>query len=72
MKEAPPFAHYGVDYGPLYISVAEASDNSKVWIHLFSCCVTRAIHLELVPDMSTQTFLRAFKQFMARRGCQHE
>ena len=58
-----------VDYaGPLYISVAETSDSSKVWICLFSCCVTRAIHLELVPDMSTQTFLRAFKRFTARRG----
>ena len=68
VKEAPPFSHCGVDYaGPLYVSTAEVSDN-KVWICLFSCCVTRAIHLELVPDMSTQSFLRAFKRFTARRG----
>ena len=68
VKEAPPFSHCGVDYaGPLYVSTAEVSDN-KVWICLFSCCVTRAIHLELVPDMSTQSFLSAFKRFTARRG----
>jgi len=46
VKEAPPLAHCGVDYAsPLHISVAEESDSSKVWICLFPCCVTRAIHL---------------------------
>ena len=28
----------------------------------------RAVHLELVPDMSVQTILRSFKQFAASRG----
>jgi len=69
IKEAPPFAHCGVDYaGPLYIVAAEGSESEKVWICLFTCCITRAIHLELVPDMSTDTFIRAFKRFAARRG----
>ena len=68
VQEATPFAYCGVDFaGPLYI-VTEGSESNKVWICLFSCCVTRAIHLELVPDMSTRTFLRSFKRFTARRG----
>ena len=69
VKEAPPFAYCGVDFaGPLYIRVAEEAESSKVWICLYTCCVTRAVHLELLPDMSAQTFLRSFKRFTARRG----
>lgn len=39
-----------------------------MWIALYTCCVTRAIHLELVPDMSAPTFIRSFKRFSSRRG----
>ena len=35
---------------------------------MFTCCVTRAVHLELVPDLTPQTFLRSLKRFVARRG----
>ena len=35
---------------------------------MFTCCVVRALHLDLVPDMTTSTFLRCFKRFVARRG----
>ena len=35
---------------------------------LYTCCVTQAVHLELVSDMSTPTFIRSFKRFSARRG----
>ena len=34
----------------------------------FSCCVTRAIHLELVRDLTAETFLCSFRRFVARRG----
>ena len=69
VKEAPPFAYCGVDFaGPLYIRVAEEPESSKVWICLYTCCATHAVHLELLPDMSAQTFLRLFKRFTARRG----
>ena len=69
VKEAPPFAYCGVDFaGPLYVRVADQSESSKVWICLYTCCVTRVVHLELLPDMSAHTFLRSFKRFTARRG----
>jgi len=35
---------------------------------LFTCCATCAVHLELVPDLTAQTFIRSFKRFTARRG----
>ena len=34
----------------------------------FTCCVCRAIHLEVVLDMTTTAFLRCVKKFAARRG----
>ena len=54
--------------GPLYVGREKGAEGNKVWICLFTCCVTRAIHLDLVSDMSTATFIRALKRFCARRG----
>ena len=39
-----------------------------MWICLFTCCVSRAVHLELVLDMTTATFIQCLKRFAARRG----
>ncbi|KAL5475814.1 hypothetical protein EMCRGX_G025680 [Ephydatia muelleri] len=64
VQQAHPFSSCGVDYaGPLY-----TRDTSKVWICLFTCCATRAVHLELVPDMTAEAFLLCFRRFTARRG----
>ena len=35
---------------------------------LYTCCVTRAVHLDLVPNLNALTFLRSFKRFTSRRG----
>ena len=68
VQEAPPFSHTGVDFaGPLYIKLP-GSKQAKVWIALYTCCVTRAVHLDLVPNMKATTFLHSFKRFSARRG----
>ena len=68
----PPFSHTGLDFiGPLYIqegkSQSEKSSN-KVYIRLFKCASARAIHLELTPSLSVESFLRAFQRFASRRG----
>ena len=68
VKEEPPFTYIGIDYaGPLYVKSLN-SPQQKVWICLYTCCVTRAIHLDLVPDLTAQAFLRSFRRFTARRG----
>lgn len=55
----------GVDFaGPVYVK----PNNKKAYIALFTCAVTRAVHLELVSDLTTDTFLLAFKRVIARRG----
>lgn len=71
-KELPPFSYTGVDFaGPLYIKTQGLVKTRKVWICLYTCCAVRAVHLELVPDLTTDSFLRCFKRFVARRGMPH-
>lgn len=69
-----PFLKSGVDYaGPISIRSAKGRGHhaTKGYICLFICMATRAIHLEVVSDMTSQAFLAAFKRFTARRGhCQ--
>ena len=35
---------------------------------LFTCGSTRAVHLEVIPNLSTKTFIISFKRFTRRRG----
>ncbi|UYV68325.1 hypothetical protein LAZ67_5003884 [Cordylochernes scorpioides] len=66
-----PFTVSGVDYaGPFKVKLSKGRGQriEKGYICLFVCLVTRAIHVELVTDASTPTFLAAFKRFVARRG----
>ena len=64
----PAFMNVGIDFaGPLYVKESKL-ENKKVYVCLFTCMVTRAIHLELVEDMTTEQFLLALKRMMSRRG----
>ena len=67
VDDDPPFSNTGVDFaGPLYAATKQESE--KVYICLFTCASTRAVHLELVPCLSVPLFLQAFRRFVARRG----
>ena len=70
VSEDPPFNNTGVDFaGPIYVKDGHGSTTTcKVYICLFTCASTRALHLEIVRDMSTGTFLQAFRRFCGRRG----
>ncbi|CAK1581575.1 unnamed protein product [Parnassius mnemosyne] len=66
-----PFKCSGVDYaGPIQIRTAKGRGHKshKGYICLFVCMATKAIHLEVVTDLSSQGFLQAFKRFVSRRG----
>ena len=61
------FRNTGGDFfGP--ILVKERRSEVKVYGCLFTCMSTRACHLELVDDLSTDHFIMALKRFIARRG----
>uniref|UniRef100_A0A6M2DYB5 Putative bel-1 bm-i n=1 Tax=Xenopsylla cheopis TaxID=163159 RepID=A0A6M2DYB5_XENCH len=40
----------------------------KAYICLFICLATKAVHLELASDLTSDTFLDCLKRFLARRG----
>lgn len=66
-----PFQHSGVDYaGPFQIlsRVARGQKSFKAYIAVFVCLATRAVHLELVHNYTTEGFIAAFRRFTARRG----
>ncbi|XP_012530657.1 uncharacterized protein LOC105833454 [Monomorium pharaonis] len=66
-----PFQICGVDYGgPLYIKESRRRNakTRKAYLAIFVCFATRAVHLKLVDNLSSEAFLGALKRFMARRG----
>lgn len=66
-----PFMRCGVDYaGPVSVlnRKGRGAKTEKAYICLFICFATRAIHLELVGDLSSDAYLLALKRFISRRG----
>ncbi|XP_043987727.1 uncharacterized protein LOC122839815 [Gambusia affinis] len=72
MKVAPPFTYVGVDvFGPWDVFTRRTRGgqaNSKRWAVMFSCMSTRAVHIELIETMSTDSFINALRRFFAIRG----
>ena len=42
--------------------------NGEVYIFLFTCTSTRAIHLELVRDLGSRSCILGLRRFIGRRG----
>ncbi|XP_018375478.1 PREDICTED: uncharacterized protein LOC108769147 [Trachymyrmex cornetzi] len=66
-----PFSRCGVDYaGPIVIREGKRRNakNHKAYIAIFVCFVTKAVHIEVVSDLTTDAFLGAFRRFISRRG----
>ncbi|XP_063994282.1 uncharacterized protein LOC135171584 [Diachasmimorpha longicaudata] len=66
-----PFVNVGVDFcGPFLIKERKHRNRNttKVYVAVFICLSVKAVHLELVSDLTTTGFLAALDRFMARRG----
>ena len=66
-QDVHPFTFTGVDFtGALY--VRQGKEEVKVYLCLFTCATTRAVHLEIVQDLTADMFLLAFRKFAGRRS----
>lgn len=66
-----PFTHVGCDYaGPFLLKDRKTRKPilTKAWVCIFVCLGIKAVHLELVTDLTTNSFLECFRRFVARRG----
>ena len=62
-----PFSMCGVEYAGPHL-VKNTSRTRKVWIALFVCGTTRAVHIEVVESLAVEDFLLAWRRFVSRRG----
>ena len=65
------FSRVGVDYaGPIYIKhgYVRKPIAIKAYICVFVSLSIKAVHTELVSDMTTEAFLASLRRFIARRG----
>ncbi|XP_045198526.2 uncharacterized protein LOC123552845 [Mercenaria mercenaria] len=68
VQDASPFTVTGVDFtGALYVRNRNDAEK-KAYICLFTCASTRAVHLEVVPDLSEESFIQAFRRFTCRNS----
>ena len=62
-----PYRHTGVDFtGHLWVE--NYGQRRKMYILIFTCLNTRAVHLDLMPDMSTHSFVSALLRFSNKFG----
>ena len=65
------FHTVGIDYaGPISLKHRKGRGvpTMKGYIALFICFTTKAIHIEAVMDMTSESFIAALRRFISRRG----
>lgn len=72
LETGPPFTNVGVDcFGPWQIVTRKTRGGqacSKRWAVMFTCLTIRAVHIEVVEELSSSAFINALRRFMAIRG----
>ncbi len=68
---SPPFTYSGMDvFGPFI--TRQGRKSYKRYGLLFTCFCCRAIHIEMLDDMSTDAFINGLRCFIALRGAVHQ
>ena len=66
VTRSSPFTVTGLDFcGPVFCA---DFPGKSFYICLFTCAVTRAVHLEMTDSLSKEDFLLAFRRFSSRRS----
>ena len=64
----PPFSHVGVDHMGSYVIKDSQGRKTKAYICLFVCATTRAVHLEVVENLTTSSFIMCLRRLAATKG----
>lgn len=71
VQQHRPFSNVGMDYGGPFIIKEHRRRNArmtKIYLALFVCMSVKAIHIEIVSDLTSDAFLAALDRFVSRRG----
>ena len=71
VKPSKPFTSSGVDYsGPFCVKQGGKRSRTtvKCYVALFVCLATKAVHLELVSELSTEAYIASLQHFIVRQG----
>ena len=70
LKQSPPWNFTAIDlFGPFKVrDEIKKRTTGKAYGVLFNCLGTRAVHLDLAPDYSTEKFLMVLRRFVSLRG----
>ncbi|XP_066258252.1 uncharacterized protein [Euwallacea similis] len=71
LTHSHPFDVVGVDYAGPFLLKSRAGCGTKIsksYVGLFVCFLTKAVHLELVTDLSKESFILSSHRFSARRS----
>lgn len=66
-----PFYHTGVDFTGFIMMKANKGrgiKTTKGYVAVFVCMATKAVHIELVSDLTSSSFIAALRRMAARRG----
>ena len=69
---SPAFMSTGIDFaGPFTLKKGHTRKpvHIKAYLCVFICLSTKAIHLEVISDLTTASFIAGLNRFIARRGC---
>jgi len=69
-QDVHPFTYTEMDFSEA-LYVRHGGEEIKVYLCLFTCAKTRALHLEIVQDLSAETFLLAFRKCAESRSCRY-
>lgn len=66
-----PFTNAAVDYTGAFLvklSNGRGFKSHKSYVAIFVCMATRAMHIELVSDLTADAFIAAYRRMVSRRG----
>ncbi|XP_053381914.1 uncharacterized protein LOC128549337 [Mercenaria mercenaria] len=72
VQQAAPFTYVGADvFGPWSVvsrRTRGGQASSKRWAVLFTCLAITAVHIEVIDEMSSSSFINALRRFVSLRG----